>query len=216
MWLNQSAGQARTYVNLTSRKEEKDGKEVFIPCFRIGNKWAYQYYPNIEGRYRGITFMDKEFENTTGNVIKYRAFEMILDDKDWTAYYITGKSDSWLWRDVLNKLSSVDSLGWVSISLYNNKQGYSTSRCMNDWLDLNWKMDWDTQKTLITEKTVDLDGEKKLLKSYKKLNEAIEKNILSVTATPYEWTDGQLNDLLEPTETQAPSEPIQDDSDLPF
>jgi hypothetical protein len=54
-------------------------------------------------------------------------------------------------------LSSVDALGWVSISLYNNKQGYSTSRCMNDGIDLNWNLNRDTQKGLITEKEVELD-----------------------------------------------------------
>lgn len=197
MWLNQSAGQARTYVNLTSRKEEKDWKEMYIPCFRIWNKGEYKYYPNIEWRFRGVTFTDKEFENTTGVTIKYRSFEMILDDKDGTAYHITGKADSWLWRDVLNKLASVDSLGWVSISLYNNKQGYSTSRCMNDGNDLNWNLDRDTQKWLITEKEVELDWVIKKLKWYKKLNEAIEANMLKVWVTKFEWTDAQLNDILE-------------------
>jgi len=41
-----------------------------------------------------VTFTDKEFENTTGKMIKYRSFELILDDKDGTAYYVTGKADS--------------------------------------------------------------------------------------------------------------------------
>lgn len=212
MWLNQSAGQARTYVNLTSREEEKDGKTIYIPCFRTGNKWDYQYYPNIEGRFRSVAFTDKEFENSTGQVIKYRSFEIILDDKDWTAFHITGKADSWLWRDVLNKLSSLDTLGWVSISLYNNKSWYSTSRCMSDWVDLNWNMDWETQKTLITEKEVDLDWEKKIFKSYKKLNEAIEQNMLKVSIKDFDWTDEQLNEILTPTD-----EPTEtDDNLLPF
>ena len=201
MWLNQSAGQARTYVNLTSRKEEKDWKEMYIPCFRVWTKGDYKYYPNIEWRFRGVTFTDKEFENTTWVTIKYRSFEMILDDKDGTAYHITGKADSWLWRDVLNKLSSVDTLGWVSISLYNNKQGYSTSRCMNDGNDLNWNLDRDIQKGLITEKEVELDGVIKKLKWYKKLNDAIEENMLKVWVTKFEWTDAQLNDILD-TEDQ--------------
>ena len=214
MWLNQSAGQARTYVNLTSRKEFKDGKEIYIPCFRTGNKEDYQYYPNIEGRYRGVTFTDKEFENTTGKMIKYRSFELILDDKDGTAYYVTGKADSWLWRDVLNKLSSVDALGWVSISLYNNKQGYSTSRCISDWVDLNWNMDRDTQKTLITEKKVEIDWEEKLIKWYKKLNEAIEKAMIIVSVKDYEWTDEQMDDILTPT--TDPTETEADSEDLPF
>lgn len=215
MWLNQSAGKARTYVNLTSRKEVKDGKEIYIPCFRVGNKWDYQYYPNIEGRYRGVSFTDKEFENTTGKMIKYRSFEIILDDKDWTAYYITGKADAGLWRDVLNKLSSVDALWWVNISLYNNKQGYSTSRCINDGVDLNWNMDWETQKTLITEKEVEVDWEITKIKWYKKLNEAIEKAMMIVGVKDFEWTDEQLNELLTPTD--KPTETIANsDDDSPF
>lgn len=213
MWLNQSAGQARTYVNLTSRTEEKDWKEVYIPCFRIGNKGDYKYYPNIEWRFRTISFTDKEFVNDKNITIKYRSFEIILDDKDGTAYYITGKADSWLWRDVLNKLSSVDALGWVSISLYNNKQGYSTSRCMNDWVDLNWNMDRETQKTLITEKEVEMDWEIKKLKSYKKLNEAIEKAMMIVSVVNFDWSDAQLDEILDwedkPTETEADELPFK-------
>jgi hypothetical protein len=48
---------------------------------------------------------------------------------------------------------------------------------MNDGVDLNWKLTREEQEPLITKKEVDVDGEKTVIKSYKKLNEAIEKNM---------------------------------------
>jgi hypothetical protein len=92
----------------------------------------------------------------------------LVDFKSEEAYNISLTMNA-LARDILNKLSSIEKFGWISISVYKNKAGYPAVAVRNDDELVGWKLDIEEMKALTTKAKV---GKKEVL-DYSKLEEKL-------------------------------------------
>lgn len=192
----------RTYVNVASTLV--DGKTV--PMFRKGSKWNYEYFKKVSWLFKSVSFADWEFINDKWATVKTRNFELILQDGEMQ-YYVTGNLRSWLGRAIFNKLSSQEELGVIEIELYLNKSWFFSAEVKNDWRPMEWKIQRPEQDELISKTEVD----DKIVKWYKKLNEAIEKNVMLVYPK-----NSLVDELLAEVKPDAEHQEAIDQWDLPF
>ena len=133
------------------------GKNVFWTKIRGLKKWDEEVYFEMTKNKEVVAKADY----IDGYVVKLETGSYEYEGKERKTFALTLQDDESLvvlqsaftsvGRGILNCLANAEKLGKISISVYLNKKGFPWAWIKNDWQDLMWKYDYDTQMKMTEE-----------------------------------------------------------------